>query len=183
MNKLILLTALIMFLILIAYSSDNIVIGKGDLLSIETSNFKEFTFLKYVDNKGKITLPYIGEIKAAGKTPEELSDILEKKLNDGYFVNPKIKISIKKTNKKVYIFGLVRHGGEFSYESDMRLLKLISLAGGFIGDLDSLTVKIFRNNEKVGIFALKKLITENNTNYNILLEPNDVVCIISEKED
>lgn len=159
-------------------------VEKGDLLKISTTNIQEYNFLKYVDNNGYIDLPYIRTIKVEGLSLEEIAGIIKNKLNDGYFRDPEVTVSIEKSvEKKIYVFGMVRNAGEYLYSKDMRVLELISKAGGYIGDTKGLTVKIFRNNEKVAIFSLSKLIDHNLINYNVKILPGDILVILSEVEN
>ncbi|MFW5782843.1 MAG: hypothetical protein ACOCWO_06090, partial [Candidatus Muiribacteriaceae bacterium] len=78
---------------------------------------------------------------------------------------------------------LVRDAGEYQYENGMRILQLISKSGGYLGNVDGLIVKIFRQNRKVGIFKLNNLISHNRVNYNVELLPGDIICILSGDED
>ncbi|PLX19202.1 MAG: hypothetical protein C0601_02465 [Candidatus Muiribacterium halophilum] len=161
-----------------------IALEPGDLIRITTQNIEEYSFLKYIDDDGFITLPYIGKIKAKGILPSDLAVIIENKLNDGYFRDPEVIVELEKEKeKKYYIFGLVRKAGEYKLEDGTRVLKAISKAGGYLGNVSDLVVKIFRTDQKVGIFELDKIITQNKVNYNVEIKEGDIICIISEAEN
>jgi|GEM_PF-4008716 len=171
-------------LISILFSTALFALENGDLIRITTQGIDEYCFLKYIDDNGFITLPYIGKIKAAGILPGDLAVIIENKLNDGYFRDPEVIVEVEKAKeKKYYIFGLVRNAGEYKLEDDTRVLKAISRAGGYLGNVSDLVVKIFRSDQKVGIFNLEKIISQNKVNYNVKIKEDDIICIISEEEN
>lgn len=184
MDRKILVLILVSLLFINVFSEKLTIIEKGDLLRVSTHGIEEYNFLKYVDENGYIVLPYIGRIKVSGLDTEKVSVIVKNKLEDGYFRNPDVVITVEKSKeKKVYIFGLVRNAGEYEYKQGLRVLELVSLSGGYLGNIDGLIVKIFRNNSKVGIFRLSRIISENRVNYNVEIQPDDIVCILSEAEN
>ncbi|MCK9223870.1 MAG: polysaccharide export protein [Candidatus Muirbacterium halophilum] len=184
MNRKILFFLLITVLFINVFAEKLIIIEKGDLLRISTHEIEEYNFLKYVDENGYVVLPYVGKIKVSGLDTSKVSSIVKNKLEDGYFRNPQVNITVEKSReKKVYIFGLVRNAGEYNYKQGLRVLELVSLSGGYLGNIDGLIVKIFRNNSKVGIFRLSRIISENRVNYNVEIQPDDIVCILSEAEN
>ncbi len=185
MNLKTVLTLLVIYLCFSAvYGQQVVLIERGDLLRINTEGIDEYNFLKSVDDNGFLILPYIGKIKAEGLSAEKLSDVIKNKLEDGYFRNPVIRVEIEKSAlKKVYVFGLVRNAGEFEYRKNLRVLEVLSMAGGYLGNVDGLSVKIFRQNKRVGTFPLSNLIVNNLINYNVEIMPEDVVIIISEVEN
>jgi polysaccharide export outer membrane protein len=76
-------------------------------------------------------MPYLGRMKAAGKTPEELSREITEGLRGKYLKEPRVTVAIKQYNSRSYIVqGSVRSPGVYQIEHGASLLKLIGLAGG-----------------------------------------------------
>ncbi len=91
-------------------------IGNGDQISITVwglpdifpiTNINVDQNLRRVDSKGNIYFPYVGMIRAANKTQEELRDDLSRSLSD-FFTEPQLDVSIARFNsQKVYLLGEV----------------------------------------------------------------------------
>ena len=91
-------------------------IGNGDQIAITVwglndvfplTNINTDQNLRRVDSKGNIFFPYVGTVKASGKTQDELRDLLTDDLGK-YFNSPQLDLSIAKFNsQQVYILGEV----------------------------------------------------------------------------
>ena len=80
---------------------------------------------------GKISLPLLDDIQAAGLTPLQLKETLTEKLKD-FVENPTVTVTVMEANSfKVYVSGEVKKPGVYSIRSEMTLVKLIIMAGGF----------------------------------------------------
>jgi polysaccharide export outer membrane protein len=111
--------------------SDKYIIGPEDVLHIFV--WKEESLSKTVPVRidGKISLPLLDDIQAAGLTPLQLKDELTKKLK-GFVDNPTITITVVEANSyKVFISGEVKTPGIIRIRSEITLVKLIIMAGGF----------------------------------------------------
>jgi len=80
---------------------------------------------------GKISLPLLDDIQASGLTPLQLKEELTKKL--GRFVdNPTVTVTVKEANSfRAFVSGEVKQPGMVHLRSDVTLVKLIVMAGGF----------------------------------------------------
>jgi polysaccharide biosynthesis/export protein len=110
---------------------DQYIIGPEDVLSIyvwrEESLTKELT----VRVDGKISLPLVDDIQAAGMTPLQLKDELTKKLKK-YIDDPTVTVTVMEANSfKVYVSGEVKKPGVQILRSKTTLLQLIISVGGF----------------------------------------------------
>lgn len=115
----------------IAANSDQYVIGPEDVLSIYVWREEAFTKQLPVRIDGKISLPLLDDIQAAGLTPLQLKEALVEKLK-GYVENPTVTVTVMEANSfKVYVSGEVNKPGVYTLRSDITLLKLIIMAGGF----------------------------------------------------
>jgi polysaccharide export outer membrane protein len=111
--------------------SDQYIIGPEDVLHVFVWREETLTQTVPVRKDGKISLPLVDDIQAAGLTPLQLKDALTKKLK-GFVDSPTVTITIKEANSfKVYVSGEVKQPGVHNIRSEMTLVRLITLVGGF----------------------------------------------------
>ena len=115
----------------IAADSDAYVIGPEDVLHIYV--WREETLTKTVPVRidGKISLPLVDDVQAAGFTPLQLKNRLTEQLK-GFVDNPTVTVTVMEANSfKVYVSGEVKTPGIHRIRSEVTLVKLITLVGGF----------------------------------------------------
>ncbi len=77
----------------------------------------------------------IGEVRAAGKSTQQLEKDTGRKLGDGYLKNPQITVTVKEyKSQKVFIMGEVKNPGTYPVTRENNLLFALSQAGGFTKD-------------------------------------------------
>ena len=115
----------------VAADSDQYVIGPEDILYIHVWKEESFSRTVPVRMDGKISLPLIDEIQAAGLTPLKLREVLVQKLKE-FIDGPNVSVMVVEANSfKVFVSGEVRTPGVFRLKSETSLLQLIPMAGGF----------------------------------------------------
>lgn len=107
-------------------------IAPGDRLSIRVLGEPELTSDQYVvDDSGRIEVPLIGDIAAAGDTPGVLRDELARRLGARFIRDPQVAVNIAQHHKEVFtVEGQVREPGRYEASSDMTLLGAIAMAKG-----------------------------------------------------
>lgn len=105
-------------------------LGPGDQLSVKVVGAEDLTGDYPVSDSGTISVPLIGEVKAAGLNRPQLEKEIADKLAQGYIRNPRVNVSITKY-RPFYIYGEVAKPGEYPYASGMRVLNAIATAGGY----------------------------------------------------
>lgn len=111
--------------------SDQYIIGPEDVLLIYVWHEESLTKTVPVRMDGKISLPLVDDIQAAGQTPLQLKNVLTNKLTD-FVDNPTVTITVMEANSyKAYITGEVKQPGVLRLRSETTLVKLIIMAGGF----------------------------------------------------
>lgn len=153
-------------------------IGAEDVLYIQVWREADFTRPVAVRPDGKITMPLIGEMTAAGLTPIQLTKDLTEKL--GTYVNhPDVTVTVMEVrSKKYYVDGLVNHPGEFPLVTPTRVFEAISKAGGFQEFANQKSVKILRNEGKtIFNFNYRDVSKGKHLEENIFLENGDHVII------
>ena len=114
-----------------AVDPNKYVLGPEDVIFIRTWREADFTLPVAVRPDGKITIPLIGEVQAAGLTPQQLTADLKEKLGK-YINNPDVTIFVTEVrSKKYYIDGEVNRTGSFPLVTPTKVLEALSNAGGF----------------------------------------------------
>ncbi len=112
---------------LIAESAEpfNIQVSQSGNVNIESYKIQGYL----VSQKGTITFPLMGDITVAGKSTEEIQDMLKKMLNDNGYIKD-ATVSVRIINSKVTVLGEVRAPGTYSFdEQNISLNQAIGYAG------------------------------------------------------
>jgi polysaccharide export outer membrane protein len=127
---------------------------------------------------GKISLPLVNDIQAAGFTPLQLQKILTEKLKD-FIENPTVTVTVMEANSfKVYVSGEVKQPGIHRIRSEMTLVKLIIMAGGFTEWADQKNILVItkeNGTEKRMIVNYKKIIEGKEPD--IVIKRDDTVIV------
>ena len=150
--------------------------GAEDVLFIRVWREQDFTSQYVVRPDGKITVPLIGDVQAAGLTPERLGNQLKEALAD--FINgPDVSVSLQQVNsKKYYITGEVARAGEFSLVVPTRVFDALSNAGGFRDFANKKKIIIIRGSERIR-FSYQDILKGKNLEQNIFLEAGDTIVV------
>jgi polysaccharide biosynthesis/export protein len=110
-------------------------LGPGDLVNLSCPDDDEFNGQYRISGQGTINLPLVGEVKAAGKTQDELRAELAARLKH-YLRNPQINLMIGEyRSRQVGVFGAVAKPGVYNLAGPNDTLQdMISLAGGYSTD-------------------------------------------------
>ncbi|MGC8548854.1 MAG: polysaccharide biosynthesis/export family protein [Acidobacteriaceae bacterium] len=111
-------------------TSSTYVIGDGDLLAINVWNEPDFKQSFPVRPDGKITLPLIGSLQAAGTTPSQLEATIATRL-EAFIHNPNVTVMVMTINsRKFNILGRVARPGSYPLSGNITVLDAIAQAGG-----------------------------------------------------
>ncbi|HEX3043764.1 MAG TPA: polysaccharide biosynthesis/export family protein [Bacillota bacterium] len=113
------------------YASDYHLVA-GDLLDIGVYGYEELQVKGLlIRPDGKIAFPLVGEVKAEGLTPMDLSANLTAALAE-YVTHPQVTVNIVKYHTvRVYVLGEVARPGMYEIEKQHNLLDALSMAGGY----------------------------------------------------
>jgi polysaccharide export outer membrane protein len=131
-----------------------------------------------VDQDGRITVPFAGNVQAAGRTPAEVERIIRDRLQDRA-IQPEISVEVIEQNfSRVSVIGAVREPKVLTLrEGGLRVLEAISSAGSISGPTSSSFVILQRGNQNVKV-AYRNI--ANNASENIFLAPGDVIEVVEE---
>jgi polysaccharide export outer membrane protein len=157
------------------------VIGTDDVLSIVYWREKDMSGDVTVRADGKISLPLLNDVQAAGLTPEKLRDRLTED-SRRYFEDPNISVVVRQMNsRKVFITGEVAKPGAYLLTASTSVIQLIAMAGGLREYADAANILIVRteNGRQVSIpVNYKGMSTRKSTLVqNIELKPGDTIIV------
>lgn len=106
-------------------------IGPEDLLDITVWNNAGISRTVPVRPDGKISLPLLDDVQAAGLTPKQLKDDLTRRLAK-YVASPEVSVIVREIHSlRVAVIGEVNKPGRYDFKSRASVLDAIALAGGF----------------------------------------------------
>jgi polysaccharide export outer membrane protein len=160
---------------------DTFVIGNDDLLAISVWKEPDISRSVPVRSDGKISLPLVGEVKAAGETPLKLEQDLAAKLKN-YIDEPEVTVIVQQINsQKFNILGQVNHPGSFALSNSATVLDAIALAGGFRDFAKQKSIYVLRQaadgSETRIPFNYKDVVKGKNPEQNVKLQPRDTVVV------
>jgi polysaccharide export outer membrane protein len=154
------------------------VIGPEDVLSIVFWRDKDMTTQVTVRPDGKISLPLLDEVQAAGLTP---ADLRARLIEDSkkFFGNPNVTVVVQTINsRKVFITGQVGKPGPYVIVAPTTVLQLIAMAGGLKDFADSKNITIVRKEKgRTASFRFNYKDIRKNLTQNIELKPGDTVVV------
>lgn len=155
-------------------------IGAQDVLKIDVWKEDQLTRTVPVRPDGKITLPLLNDIQAAGLTPMELAGVITEQLKK--FVNsPQVTVSVTEINsRRVYVTGEVLKAGAYALLPHMTVLQALSSSGGFTQFARVKNIYVLRteNGKQTKIpFNYKESVSGKNPGQNIELIPGDVIVV------
>jgi polysaccharide export outer membrane protein len=155
-------------------------IGPQDVLKIDVWREDQLTRTAPVRPDGKITLPLLNDVQAAGLTPMELAGVISEGLKK-YINNPQVTVSLMEINsRRVYVTGEVTKAGAYALLPHMTVLQALSGSGGFTQFARVKNIYVLRteNGKQIKLpFNYKEAISGKNPEQNIELRPGDVIVV------
>jgi polysaccharide export outer membrane protein len=160
---------------------NSFVIGNNDMLSIHVWKEPDVSRSLPVRSDGRISLPLVGEVQAAGRTPLQLEQDIAGKLAH-FITDPQVTVMVQQINsEKFNILGQVAKPGTYPLTLPTTILDAIALAGGFRDFAKQKGIYVLRQNAKGADlripFNYKDIIKGRNPEQNILLEPHDTIVV------
>ena len=156
------------------------VIGAEDILAIRVWRDPEVSGIAMVRPDGKITLQLLGELQAAGLTPEGLTQQIFEGLSKLKKTIDKSEVSVTVqtvNSRKYYVQGEVYRAGQFPLLVPTTVLEALGNSGGFREFANSKKVVILRKGGQRFHFNYKEVIAGKKLEQNILLQPGDQIIV------
>jgi len=154
-------------------------IGTEDVLDISVWKAPELSRTVPVRPDGKVSLPLINDIQAAGLTPTTLREELAKRLSE-YVPSPEVAVIVREVHSaKVSVIGSVRNPGRYELKSAATVLELIALAQGFtdFANRDRIVVLRQKNGTQTRIPFNYRKIADGSEQDNFFVQPGDIIVV------
>jgi polysaccharide export outer membrane protein len=164
----------------VAADSDSYIIGAEDVLYIHVWREEPLSRSIPVRMDGKISMPLIDEVDAAGLTPKQLKEKIAEKLKE-FIENPVVSVTVMEANSfKVFLSGQVRTPGVYRLRSETTILQIIPMAGGLTEWADQKKIMVIRKEsgkDKRIIVNYRKLVKDGDLSQNIVLKSGDTIIV------
>jgi polysaccharide export outer membrane protein len=158
----------------------NYAIGPEDVLTIDVWKEPEISRTVPVRRDGKISLPLLNDVQAAGLTPTQLSSEIAGKLL-ATVVNPQVTVIVAQmSSQRIYILGQVTRGGAYPLVPDMTAVQALSIAGGFTPFANLKKIYVMRSEngqDKVFPLNYKDVVSGRKPQQNIHLKAGDTIVV------
>lgn len=160
---------------------DSYVIGNDDVLAVNVWKEPDISRSVPVRSDGKISLPLVGEVQAAGVTPLKLEKDIAAKLKS-YIAEPEVTVMVQQVNsQKFNILGMVNKPGLYPLTNSPTVLDAIGIAGGFRDFAKQKAIYVLRQKpdgtQARLPFNYKEVVKGKNPAQNIKLEPHDTIVV------
>jgi polysaccharide export outer membrane protein len=156
-------------------------IGVGDILGIHVWKDADLSRPSVmVRPDGRISLPLVGDVQAAGLVPAALSSVITEKLKE-YVNDPHVTVIVEAINSyRIYMLGHILKSGVYTFQSPTRLVEAIASAGGFdqFADTSHIIVLSSRGGGQTRVeVEFKKIVSGARLEDNIILHPGDTIIV------
>ena len=163
----------------VSVAGPDYVIGADDNLHISVWKEPELTNTLPVRPDGKISMPLLDDVQAAGLTPMQLASSLTEKLKK-YLADPRVTVVVTQMNsQRVYVLGEVIHTGAMALLPDMTVLQALATAG-FTQFANTKGIYILRtaNGKQQKLpFNYKQVVKGDDMAQNVSLKPGDTIVV------
>jgi polysaccharide export outer membrane protein len=159
---------------------DGYLIGSEDTIEVLVWKNADLSRVVSVRPDGKISLPLIGDVQAAGKTVMQLNAELAERLNKYYKETPQVSVILQQVNSySIYVLGEVKNPGKYLVKSGTTFLQAITLAGGFteFASKNRVMVRRKNNDSSESVISIKYRDILAGLQNNIMMSPGDTILI------
>jgi polysaccharide export outer membrane protein len=160
--------------------SPDYVIGPEDVLGVVFWREQDLTSEVKVRPDGKVSLPLLNDVQAAGLTPSQLRDKITTEAKR-FIEDPTVAIVVKEINsRRVFVMGEVQRPGPYPLVAPTSVLQMIATAGGlkeFADDKHILIMRTVGGHQISFAFNYRDVSRRKNLAQNILLEPGDTIVV------
>jgi len=160
--------------------SKDYVIGADDVLDVSVWKEQDLTRSLQVRPDGKISMPLIGDVQAAGMTAGQLAKSIGDRLKK-YLTAPQVTVILTQINsQKVYVIGEVTRPGAYPVLPGMTILQAISSAGGLTQFANSKKIFLMRNEDHTQSkypFSYKEVLDGRKAEENLAVKAGDTIVV------
>ena len=162
-----------------AVAGPDYIIGPDDVLHVSVWKETDLTSTLPVRPDGKISMPLLDDVQAAGLTPMQLANSLTEKLKK-FMSDPRVTVVVTAMNsQKVYILGEVTHTGAMALTPNMTVLQAIASAGftQFANTKGIYVLRTENGKQQKLPFNYKQVVKGEAMDQNVLLRPGDTIVV------
>ncbi len=159
-------------------------IGPKDVVELSVVGDETLSGIYMVAENGKITLPYLGDVKVEGMTKSELGSTLEELLDkQDILENPQVIVLIREiASKMISVLGAVQEPGRFPLSGRLTLRQVIAQAGGETSEAgDVIEIIRYSQDGSNDVLTIPRRELYSNADYDIALSPDDIVRVLEEE--
>jgi polysaccharide export outer membrane protein len=160
--------------------SQDYLIGSEDTVEVQVWKNPDLSKTVTVRPDGKISLPLIGDMQAAGQSATQLTEAVTEKLKAYYKEPAQVTVIVHQVNSYViYVLGEVKGQGKYVVRSGTTFLQAISLAGGFtpFASKNKITLRRKGSDGKERIFLIRYKDVLASQQANLILKPSDTILV------
>ena len=168
-------------------SDPNKILGVGDQLSLVIAEDRNDPVARIVTDTGDIEVPWIGRVRAAGKTTSQLAAEIKRKLESSYYYTATVKLAIDRVNPRaavetIYVSGEVAQAGpqRFAKGELVTVSAAILRAGGFGQFANERKVKVTRKRNggsETLVVDVKAILQEGRLSADLKLQDGDYIFV------
>lgn len=122
-------------------------LASGDIIRISVFGEPDLSFDEIrLNDAGTFSYPFLGDVRAGGKTAAEIERTLTERLKGNYLVDPRVSVSILKY-REFFISGEVKTPGGYAFQPGLTLRRAIALAGGLTERASTSRITIIRDQD------------------------------------
>jgi len=155
------------------------IIGPDDMLHISVWKETDLTNTLPVRPDGKISMPLLNDVQAAGLTPMQLAASLTEKLKK-YLADPRVTVVVTAMNsQRIYVTGEVQHTGAMNLAPNMTVLQAVASAGltQFANPKGIYVLRTENGKQQKMPFNYKQVVKGEGMEQNIVLKPGDTIVV------
>lgn len=156
------------------------VIGADDVLDVSVWKEQDLTRTLQVRPDGKISMPLLGDVEAAGLTPSQLAQTVSDKLKR-YLTAPQVTIILTQINsQRVYVTGEVTRPGAYPVLPGMTILQAITSAGGLTQFANAKKIFLMRDENHIQTkypFSYKEVLDGRKAEENLPVRAGDTIVV------
>jgi polysaccharide biosynthesis/export protein len=159
-------------------STKTYLIGAEDVLRIVIWNNAPMSGEFSVRPDGAISIPLLGDLMVAQRTPQQVEEDITRRLVDGQLIrDPHVSVGLTAIHsKKYYIQGEVNKPGSYDLVVPTTIMEGLVNAGGFRDFANTRKIRILRGNQEFK-FNYNQVSHGKNREQNIYLEPGDIIIV------
>jgi polysaccharide export outer membrane protein len=163
----------------VSVAGPDYIIGADDMLHVSVWKEPDLTNTLPVRPDGKISLPLLNDVQAAGMTPMQLANSVSEKLKK-YLSDPRVTVVVTQMNsQRIFVLGEVLHSGAMTLFPNMTVLQALASAG-FTQFANTKGIYLLRNEggkqQKIP-FNYKQVVKGEAMEQNLILKPGDTIVV------